>query len=94
LLGFGALAGWVVLAWMFRNPRRTRAGVRRPGGRRLLPGAAEVVGQEPGEAELGVAGDDQPGPAVGGLGVRIFGRIQPRVCLNSRNVCSTWQVRC
>jgi hypothetical protein len=33
-----------------------------------LPGAAEVVGQRPGETQLGVAGDDQPGPAVGGLG--------------------------
>jgi hypothetical protein len=31
LAAFGALTGWVVLAWMFGNPRRTRAGVRRPG---------------------------------------------------------------
>jgi hypothetical protein len=58
-----------------------------------LPGAAEVVGQRPGEAQLGVAGDDQPGPAVGGLGVRSFGRVQARVCLNSRKVCSRSNLR-
>ena len=33
----------------------------------FLPGAAQVTGEGPGEAELGVDGDDQPGPAVGGL---------------------------
>ena len=32
----------------------------------LLPGQADVGGEVAGEAELGVAGDDQPGPAVGG----------------------------
>ena len=31
LPGFGALAGQVVIGRMFRNPRRTRAGVSRPG---------------------------------------------------------------
>src|SRR6266536_3585113 len=37
----------------------------RQGG--LLPRAAQVIGQRSREAELGVGGDDQPGPAVGGL---------------------------
>ena len=31
-----------------------------------LPGQPQVGGQAPGEAELGIAGDDQPGPPVGG----------------------------
>ena len=30
--GFGALAGWAVVARMFLNPRPARAGVSRPGG--------------------------------------------------------------
>jgi hypothetical protein len=34
-----------------------------------FPGAAQVSGERPGEAELGVAGDDQPGPPVRGLRV-------------------------
>ncbi len=33
LPGFGALAGLGTVAWMFRKPRRTRAGVSRPGER-------------------------------------------------------------
>jgi hypothetical protein len=32
----------------------------------LLPGHPDVFGERPGEVQLGVAGDDQPGPAVGG----------------------------
>jgi hypothetical protein len=31
LPGFGAPAGWAAFARMFLNPRRTRAGVSRPG---------------------------------------------------------------
>jgi hypothetical protein len=38
-----------------------------------FPGAAQVGGQRPGEPELGVDGDDQPGPAVSGGGVANFG---------------------
>ena len=37
-----------------------------PGG--SFPGPEEVLGQGPGEAEVGVSGDDQPGPAVRRLG--------------------------
>src|ERR1035441_9151100 len=96
LPGFGAPAGEAVFARMFRNPRRTRAGVSRPGGagffpggrgadgpdpagdprrgepaRRggFLPGAAQIAGEMPGEAQLGMAGDDDPGPPVSGGGV-------------------------
>ena len=39
----------------------------KPAGRAgPLPGQPQVGGEGPGEAELGVAGDDQPGPPVGG----------------------------
>src|SRR4249920_4193322 len=38
-----------------------------------FPGQAQVIGQWPGEAELGVAGDDEPGPPVGGGGVADLG---------------------
>src|SRR5205807_2609749 len=34
----------------------------------FLPGVSQVVDEVSGQAELGVRGDDQPGPAVGGLG--------------------------
>src|ERR1019366_3215353 len=34
-----------------------------------FPWAAQVGGQVPGDPELGVAGDDQPGPSVSGLRV-------------------------
>ena len=49
-----------MFAWMFRNPRRTRAGVSpaRWGG--PFPGQAQVIRQWPGEAELGMGGDDDP----------------------------------
>ena len=67
VLGFGAPAGRAVFARMFRNPRRTRAGVSRPGAAGFSQGRRRSVGEGPGEAELGVGGDDQPGPAVGGL---------------------------
>jgi hypothetical protein len=40
---------------------------------RAFPGQAQVVGEGAGEAELGVAGDDQPGPPVGGAGVADLG---------------------
>ncbi len=39
----------------------------------LLPGQAEVCGHGAGEPELGVAGEDEPGPPVGGGGVAELG---------------------
>src|SRR4051794_35525211 len=63
-LGFGALAGRVVVARMFRKARRTRGRGQpaRPSG--SLPGPAQVLGQWAGEPQLGMGGEDQPGPAV------------------------------
>jgi len=45
---------------------------------------AEVTG----EVELGAAGDQQPGPAVGGGGVAQHARVQPSCCLRNRKACS------
>jgi hypothetical protein len=63
LPGFGAPAGQGMVARMLRNPRRTRAGVSRPGGAGFSQGRRRSAA---GEAELGVAGDEQPGPPVRG----------------------------
>src|SRR6266516_6609627 len=41
------------------------------------PGAAEILGQAPGEASLGVGGKQQPGPAVGLGGAAQAGPGQP-----------------
>ena len=43
-----------------------------PRGGRAFPGQAKVICERPGEAELGVAGDDQPGPPVSSLRVADF----------------------
>ena len=40
-----------------------------PGRGGPFPGAAQVISQRAGETELGVAGDDQPGPPVSGGGI-------------------------
>jgi hypothetical protein len=36
---------------------------------RVVPRTAQVVGELAGQPELGMGDDDQPGPAVGGVGV-------------------------
>ena len=87
-LGFGVRAGRVVFARMLRNARRTRAGVSRPGGAGRSQGRRRSSARGRARRSWGVGGDDQPGPQVGGVGVRTFGAVQPRVCLNSRKVCS------
>lgn len=46
------------------NPRRTRGGGEPTGLGPLLPRVAKVGCERGGEAELGVGGDDQPGPTV------------------------------
>lgn len=70
--------------WSGRFRRDCRAGCCRadvakppadPGGGEAaglagpFPGAPEILGEGPGEAELGVGGDDQPGPQVGRVGI-------------------------
>ena len=65
------------------------AGGREAAGRAgLLPGQPDVGGEVAGQVKLGVGGDDEPGPAVGGAGSRSFGRVQPSCCFRNRKVCS------
>ena len=46
-----------------------------------------MVGEQvAGEPQLGVGGDDEPGPAVGLLGQTTRGVVQPRVFLANRRV--------
>lgn len=51
------------------KPPAYAAGSEAVDGQGPFPGAAEVAGQRVGEAELGVDGYDEGGPAVGGEGV-------------------------
>jgi hypothetical protein len=51
------------------EPGADPAGGHHGGGLGALPGQPDVGGERPGEPELGEAGDDEPGPAVGGGGV-------------------------
>src|SRR5258708_21577228 len=63
-------------------------GGRELGGReRLFPGAAQIVDEASGEAELGVGGDDEPRPPVGGLGVADL-RFGPAEGLLEQPECS------
>jgi len=66
------------------NPGRGQP-VRRGGP---FPGSAEVLGQVPGQAELGETATIIQVQRSAAWGVRIFGAVQPNVCLNSRKVCS------
>ena len=66
LPGFGALARTGSVRWRLRKPRRTRAGVRRPGGQGRCQGRRMSAARSRARVQLGVAGDDEPGPAVGG----------------------------
>ena len=88
LAGFGAPAGQAVVARMFRNPRRTRAGARRPGGagfskRRRRPTAS-------GRARRSWAWQAMMSQVrrSAAAGARIAGTVHPRTCLSSLNVCS------
>ena len=57
------------------KPAADPGGSQPAGWGRFLPGATQIGGQRSGEAELGVRGDEQPGPAVtGGRGADLRGR--------------------
>jgi hypothetical protein len=87
--GFGALAGWVVFGRRLRNPRRMRAGVSRCGsvtgfshGRRR-----SLVRWRASRSWVWAATMIQV-QRLPWSGVRMRGRVQPRVCLRNRKVCS------
>src|SRR5882757_4961064 len=47
---------------MVKTSPYSSGGDRLPVRDRFLPGSAQIGGQGPGQAELGVRGEDQPGP--------------------------------
>ncbi len=69
-VGFGALGGQAVCGRMCRKSRPDAGGSEPVWRAGVFPGAAPVrLGCEcAGEAVLGVGGEDEPGPAVGGFG--------------------------
>ena len=73
---------------MFRNPRRTRAGVSRPGGAGRSQGRRRSAAS--GRARRSWAWQAMISQVhrSAAAGSRIFGAVQPRTCLNSRKVCS------
>lgn len=87
--GFGALAGRVAFGRRWRNPRRTRAGVRRLGLR-----AGFSQGRRRSSARWRARWSGVCAAMINQVqrsaawGVRIRGRVQPSVCLRNRNVCS------
>jgi hypothetical protein len=80
----GYVAGMLAHEQVAADPGRSASGRRGWS----LPRATEVGCQRSSEAWLGVGGEGRPGPSVGCFGVRTFGEVQPRVCLNRRKVCS------
>lgn len=70
---FGALAGWGGLPVEAAKSSADAGGREASSARGPLPGFTEVFCKWPGESELGVGDDDQPGPAIGGCGLAEFG---------------------
>jgi hypothetical protein len=76
--GFRDTGGCAQLSADVAKPAADPARGQRPGGiGLLLPGAAEVTGQGPGEQELGVRGHEEPDPAVCLLRSADFGGGEP-----------------
>src|SRR6187402_334359 len=74
--GFWRVGGRVEGDQELRKPLAHAGGCEGTTGRTLgaLPGEAPVLNGEAGQAELGVGQQDQPGPAIGLLGVADAGR--------------------
>ena len=93
--GVRGRVGWVSVRWpgavvgrRFRNPRRTRAGVSRPGGAGRSQGRRRSAASGRARRSWVCAAMISQVQRSAASGVRIFGAVQPRVCLNSRKVCS------
>lgn len=65
--GFGCTGRLVDLPAQVAKPSPDPGGGQPLDRQRLLPGTTQVGGEMTGQAQLGVGGQDQPGPAVGGL---------------------------
>ena len=86
--GFGARAGSRVVGRRFRNPRRTRAGVSRSGAAGRSQGRRRSAARGRARRSWVWAAMISQVQRSAAAGSRIFGVVQPRVCLNSRKVCS------
>jgi hypothetical protein len=82
------LAGWAAFAQMFLNPRRTRAGVSRPGGTGRSQGRrrSSASGRARRSWAWQMMMSQVHRPAAGGS--RTWGAVHPRTCLNTRKACS------
>ncbi|MFD1523408.1 alpha/beta fold hydrolase [Pseudonocardia yunnanensis] len=87
-VGLGALAGRVVVTRRFRNPRRTLAGVNRSGGAGFSHGRRGSSASGRARRSWVSAAITSQVQRSAACGVRIFGAVQPRVCLSIRKVCS------
>ncbi len=73
---------------MFRNPRRTRAGVSRPGGADFSQGRRRSADRFRASRSWAWQATISQVHRSAAAGSRIAGAVQPRTCLNSLNVCS------
>lgn len=86
--GCGARAGEGVLARRFGNPRRTRVGVSLLGGTGFSQGRRRSVVSGRVSRSWVCATMISQVQRSAAAGSRSLGVVQPRVCLNSRKVCS------
>ena len=86
--GFGALAGTGRSLRMRRNPRRTRAGVRRPGWHGCCQGSRISPARSRARCSWAWAAMTSQVHRSAAAGSRSFGRVQPSCCFRNRNVCS------
>jgi|CZKW01.1.fsa_nt_gi hypothetical protein len=73
---------------MFRNPRRTLAGVSRPGGAGRSRGLRRSAVRPRARRSWAWQAMTSQVRRSAAAGSRIFGAVQPGTCLNSRKVCS------
>jgi hypothetical protein len=92
--GFGARAGDRVFVRMFRNPRRTRAGVSLCGATGFSHGRRRSRARCRARRSWVWAAMTSQVQRSDASGLRSFGAVQPRVCLNNRKVCSRSKPDC
>ncbi|MFC0437717.1 DDE superfamily endonuclease [Kutzneria buriramensis] len=92
--GFRNIRATTVIAGrMFRNPRLTREGVRRPGAAGFSHGRRRSSTRPRARRSWVWAAITIQVQRSAVSGVRILGRFQPRVCSINRNVCSRSNLR-
>ncbi|QFZ24259.1 SDR family oxidoreductase [Saccharothrix syringae] len=86
--GFGAAAGRAIFVWRLRNPRRTRAGVSLAGSAGRSQGWRRSATSGRARRSWVWAARISQVQRSAASGSRNRGRVQPRVCLSMRKVCS------